>query len=107
MRPPKPKSFTAMTNCHPRDFVENCIALPVDVACDYIDRCYAKAADPSAWRHDYCVEAVWRLNHWRTLLDPSSSHDALEIAAYLRAFPPFDYEAYLEARDRKRFPGAL
>jgi len=97
----KPKTFTEMTKYRPDVFVSDCCELPVDLALDYIDRCYARLSNPKSKRYRYYVEVIGWFMTWLKYPEPDPSSDALEIAAYLRAFPPFNLDAFDRELDRR------
>ncbi len=84
MKSPEHKTFSQLSKLIPYEFCKELFDLPVDLACDYIDLCYENYVEVirdllMAVKNPYpCIR----------------TGDALEIEAYVRAFPLFDFKAY-------------
>ncbi len=107
------ETFEELMNKSPLVLVVDCIRfhvskLPVEMACDHIDRCYAEALNPDSTYFIRCRQA-WRLFLESIDYSPLSAEQA-EVFAYFRAFPllesvpeedtfenDFDYQAHRNA----------
>ena len=97
MKSPEHKTFSQLSKLIPYEFCKELFDLPVDLACDYIDLCYEKISNPKEDRYEYYVEVIRDL--LMAVKNPYPcirTGDALEIEAYVRAFPLFDFKGFVE-----------